>query len=81
MKKTRIELKTLKDLLQNEPGLSKGASSALISDFKFAARDWIKVIKQHMKEIRHDDGYHEGSIGWIEVFFNLNKKKMPQRNP
>lgn len=47
-----------------------------MSDLKFAAIEWIKNIKEHMKEIRHPDSYHQGSIDWIEIFFNLNENKI-----
>ena len=75
MKKVNIKLKTLKDLIQNESRFPKSVSNILISDLKSAAIEWIKDIKEHMKEVNHSDSYHQGSIDWIEIFFNLNENK------
>jgi hypothetical protein len=65
MKKTNIKLKTLKDL---------DVSNVFTSDLKSAAKEWIKYIKDHMEKIHHHDTYHQGSINWIETFFNLKEK-------
>ncbi|PIN77146.1 hypothetical protein COV15_02970 [Candidatus Woesearchaeota archaeon CG10_big_fil_rev_8_21_14_0_10_34_12] len=54
-------------------------SSKAKKKLRKAARDWIRVIKQHVKELHKGDeigkSYHVGSISILEVFFNLDGVK------
>ncbi len=39
------------------------------------AKKWIKYIKLHMKDVKHDNMYHEGEISFIKLFFFSKKRK------
>jgi len=44
------------------------------------AKKWLKYIKFHSEEIKHDDMYHEGEMSFIKFFFLSKIKKQRTSN-
>ena len=74
MKTPKQKLRTLKDLILNEDSIPEKVSVANVEELKKGAQLWIGHIKAHMTKI--DKLYHQGQIDWINIFFNLEKKKV-----
>ena len=39
------------------------------------AKNWLRYIKSHSEEIKHNDMYHEGEMNFIKFFFLSKIKK------